>query len=146
MSMPDNIIKKIVSALCWGRWVYFRSKTGVLINDCDPIWVWRFWIITQRYGSVTVMQKNPQNMRQNVLHLGCSCGSSSVGCRGRTWVHSCSVDPGSSLVSVCQRSTFLPLFFRQSIQCCRVSPCEWHPKDTPPNQSRDGTDCQSRLM
>lgn len=57
-------------------------------------------------------------------------------------VHSCSVDPGSSLVSVCQRSTFLPLFFRQSIQCCRVSPCEWHPKDTPPYKGRDRADSQ----
>lgn len=60
--------------------------------------------------------------------LLCQCG-------GRGSVHSCAVDPGSSLVNVCQRSTFVPLFFRQSIQCCRVSPCEWHPKHTPPEKT-----------
>lgn len=53
-------------------------------------------------------------------------------------IHSWTVDPGSSLVSVCQRSTFWPLFFRQSIQCCKVSPCEWQPKDTPPGRGMRG--------
>jgi len=66
--------------------------------------------------------------------------------RRRCSDHSCRVDPGSSLVRVCQRSTFFPLFFRQSIQCCRVSPCEWHPKDTPPIPEQTGRETWVKLQ
>lgn len=40
--------------------------------------------------------------------------------------------PGSSLVSVCQRSIFLSLFFRQSNQCFSLSPLALIPNTTPP--------------
>lgn len=40
--------------------------------------------------------------------------------------------PGSSLVSVCQRSIFLSLFFRQSNQCFSRSPLALIPNTTPP--------------
>lgn len=99
------------------------------INDLMDDKVRRIWIL--------------QSCRKSSAHAmkGLSPGSlSSAGGRGPP--HSCGADPGSSLVSVCQRSTFLPLFFRQSIQCCRVSPWEWHPKDTPPSQCRDGEESQ----
>lgn len=75
-------------------------------------------------------QPTPGPPSLGTLHPGSRLGPPSV--------HSWTVDPGSSLVSVCQRSTFWPLFFRQSIQCCKVSPCEWHPKDTPPGRGMRG--------
>ena len=45
---------------------------------------------------------------------------------------SLSTAPGSSLVSVCQRSIRLSLFFRQSNQCFRRSPLALMPRTTPP--------------
>lgn len=45
---------------------------------------------------------------------------------------SLSTVPGSSLVSVCQRSIRLSLFFRQSNQCFRRSPLALMPRTTPP--------------
>lgn len=45
--------------------------------------------------------------------------------------------PGSSLVSVCQRSIFLSLFFRQSNQCLSRSPLALIPNTTPPMKSLD---------
>lgn len=45
--------------------------------------------------------------------------------------------PGSSLVSVCQRSIFLSLFFRQSNQCFSRSPLALIPNTTPPMKSFD---------
>ena len=100
---------------------------------CYELWT-NLWHKVSRIWIRRSHAENPQSMRWNVSRPRVS--DRSLGCRrgGRGSVHSCSVDPGSSLVSVCQRSTFLPLFFRQSIQCCRVSPCEWHPKETPPDQ------------
>lgn len=48
------------------------------------------------------------------------------------WAQSLSTAPGSSLVSVCQRSIFLSLFFRQSNQCLSRSPLALIPNTTPP--------------
>lgn len=50
---------------------------------------------------------------------------------------SLSTAPGSSLVSVCQRSIRLSLFFRQSNQCFRRSPLALMPRTTPPMKSLD---------
>lgn len=50
---------------------------------------------------------------------------------------SLSAAPGSSLVSVCQRSMRLSLFFRQSNQCFRRSPLALMPRTTPPMKSLD---------
>lgn len=47
---------------------------------------------------------------------------------------SLSTAPGSSLVSVCQRSIRLSLFFRQSNQCFRRSPLALMPRTTPPTR------------
>lgn len=57
--------------------------------------------------------------------------------QGQVWQQvgasqSLSTAPGSSLVSVCQRSIRLSLFFRQSNQCFRRSPLALIPRTTPP--------------
>lgn len=98
-------------------------------------------------------QKLISDRKNDIVSQSCKkilrpCVDSSPGSpsAGRN-VHSCCEEPGSSLVSVCQRSTFVPLFFRQSIQCCRVSPCEWQPNDTPPNQRhRKGINADGSLI
>lgn len=46
--------------------------------------------------------------------------------------------PGSSFVSVCQRSIFLSLFFRQSNQCFSLSPLALIPSTTPPGERQRG--------
>lgn len=51
---------------------------------------------------------------------------------------SLSTAPGSSLVSVCQRSILLSLFFRQSNQCFRRSPLALMPRTTPPAEGSPG--------
>lgn len=51
---------------------------------------------------------------------------------------SLSTAPGSSLVSVCQRSILLSLFFRQSNQCFRRSPLALMPSTTPPVEEARG--------
>ena len=53
-----------------------------------------------------------------------------VGVRGA--LQSLNTEPGSSLVSVCQRSIFLSLFLRQSNQCLSLSPLALMPRETPP--------------
>ena len=140
--IPMNMIMKIQLGL-FPRFAsgLFRSKIRVLISQCDPplgceLWS-HLWHKVSRIWILHSHAENPQSMRWNVSRH--QAVSLSLRCQysGRGSVHSCSVDPGSSLVSVCQRSTFVPLFFRQSIQCCRVSPCEWQPKDIPPGQCRD---------
>ena len=52
---------------------------------------------------------------------------------------SLSTAPGSSLVSVCQRSILLSLFFRQSNQCFRRSPLALMPRTTPPSEGSPGS-------
>lgn len=58
---------------------------------------------------------------------------------GSRWdSQSLSTAPGSSLVSVCQRSILLSLFFRQSNQCFRRSPLALMPRTTPPVEETRG--------
>lgn len=132
----------------------------VLISDRDPLPTRTLFVLcccelrphfghreSRIWKPITVMQKIPPQhaMKRLSSRAVGSSGLSGVVTMGWGSVHSCVVDPGSSLVSVCQRSTFLPLFFRQSIQCCRVSPCEWHPKETPPENSTDNKESELPL-
>lgn len=58
---------------------------------------------------------------------------------GSRWdSQSLSTAPGSSLVSVCQRSILLSLFFKQSNQCFRRSPLALMPRTTPPAEEIRG--------
>lgn len=112
--------------------------TRPLMDVCQPACLWqRPFFCFHEWWSHWWSRETGDNRGESLL----PCRRDVVSSVGRTVLkcarHSCAVEPGSSLVSVCQRSTFLPLFFRQSIQCCRVSPCEWHPKETPPGRHRD---------
>ena len=75
--------------------------------------------------------------------LSSSRGSPGPGLRWARWRtggagQSLSTAPGSSLVSVCQRSILLSLFFRQSNQCFRRSPLALMPRTTPPAEGSPG--------
>lgn len=148
--MLASTVKKMVSALCWDCLDPRLEYWSVIVDNPPPPPPPSHLSGHDVLNYDTKEDMDPSQSCRTILK---TCDETSfipglqavplvsvIGEEAR--IHSCSVDPGSSLVSVCQRSTFLPLFFRQSIQCCRVSPCEWHPKDTPPYKSRNRADSQ----
>lgn len=148
MWMLASTVKKMVSALCWDCLDPRLEYWSVIVDNPPPTPSHLSGHDVLNYDTKEDM--DPSQSCRTILKT-CDETSFILGLQAvplvsvigeEARVHSCSVDPGSSLVSVCQRSTFLPLFFRQSIQCCRVSPCEWHPKDTPPYKSRNRADSQ----
>lgn len=70
---------------------------------------------------------------------GQACAGPGGGGRAGGAGQSLSTAPGSSLVSVCQRSILLSLFFRQSNQCFRRSPLALMPRTTPPAEGSPGS-------